>query len=165
MYRKIYHMIEHIWYFNLKLFIGNGHNQIYWLNIESISYLEPHSNNLLKMFIIEKLAFEMIAKDRLNLYLWDLSKSIQNYKKGEFYNFIRWRLGKVWMVFRVWDPDPLFSSMIRIRVKSTRIRNPAWYCISKMSCPIIYRKLLYKIGRDFLDTQYLLVSNFKIIIM
>ena len=53
-----------------------------------------------------------------------------------------WKLGKVRMVFRVWDPDPLFSSMIRIRAKSTRNYNPAWYCISKMSCPILYRKLL-----------------------
>ena len=52
------------------------------MNIESKLYLEPHSNNLLEMFNIEKLAFELvIAEDRLKMYLSDLSKSMHNNKK------------------------------------------------------------------------------------
>ena len=32
------------------------------------------------------------------------------------------------------------------------------YCLSKKSCPILYRKLLHKFGHDFLDIQYICVK-------
>ena len=34
------------------------------------------------------------------------------------------------------------------------------YCLSKKQLPIVYRKVLYKMGQDFLDIQYYVIPAF-----